>query len=115
MSDRSSEFVMTPSLVKKSCDRIEQESYQKARFLPSPDSPNDLQRTPAQEVNQQRNAVEALWSPRSALQPMARKVPIEVTRKVGGQARGKIAHQSVTGNLRQHPFEAVADRKFDTR
>src|SRR6202045_5563278 len=46
---------------------------------------------------------------------MTRKTPIESTRKVGRKAGRKIAHQSVTGDLSQHPLEAVADRKLDPR
>ena len=51
---------------------------------------------------------------RCCCRPIAGKVTIEVARKVRGQPCGKIAHQSVTGDLRQHPPEAVADRKLDT-
>ena len=40
---------------------------------------------------------------------------IEIPRKISGQPAGKIAYQSLTRDLRQHPPETVADRKLDAR
>ena len=40
-------------------------------------------------------------------------MPVEIARKVSGQPGGEIAHQAVTRDLRQHPFETVANRKLD--
>jgi hypothetical protein len=42
-------------------------------------------------------------------------MPIEIPCKVGGQPGGKIAYQSLTRDLHQHPSETVADRKLDAR
>jgi len=61
---------------------------------------NDLFRTPAQKVDQQRNTIQILRPFGRSIDGNARKVPVEITRKVCGQPGREIADQAVTRDLR---------------
>src|SRR6266436_5027010 len=95
-------------------NKEQQESYQSALSLLPQHAPNGLPRTRSQKVDQERHAIQILRPLRRSVLPDARKLPIEITRKISGQPGRKMAHQSLAGDLRQHPAQAVADRKLDT-
>src|ERR1700704_3930855 len=136
MSARSSEFVMTPSVQKtvpgadgaRIVPAVQPFSAQvvfgPSRFLPkllsaqvvsAQDALKGPARTRAQQVNQQGHTIQVSCFRRRPIRLDARKLPFEVARKVRGQPGCEVADQSLTGDLRQHSPQAVADRKLDAR
>src|ERR1700738_5292837 len=116
MSARSSESVMTLPLLKKT--RFRSELSKNRTSVPLSSAQHTLKSltcTFAQQAHQQSDCIQVLGSRGHFMRTGARKLAFEVARKFRGQPGCEIAHQSFTGDLRQHSPQGVADRELDAR
>src|ERR1700681_4548074 len=100
---------MTPSLQKMTVPGADG-----ARIVPvtlslsAKNAPKRLACTHAQQAHQQGNSIEVLHSGRRSIRRGARQPPFEVAGEFRGQPGGEITDQSLPGDLREHPPQAVA-------